>query len=238
MTRTSRQFAIAVLVLDVMIIVATPLIWQIDFAPIVSPVLSPYFNQTQLSIFPLFPFAAFLLTGVVAGHFYLEAKRKGSEDAFRKNLLVAAAVAIALGIDFDLLPIQLYPTHDYWKASPNWFLIRIGIVTLISVAFSYVRRMPPLVERNLIMLGKASLLIYPIHLLIVYGSAANDGLMQRIGQSLAAQQAVLIGLLVLTSMVLLTYAWNFLRTKYFVPARLIQLGVVSTILYSFLTRPW
>ena len=238
MTRTSRQFAIAVLVLDVMIIVATPLIWQIDFAPIVSPVLSPYFNQTQLSIFPLFPFAAFLLTGVVAGHFYLEAKRKGSEDAFRKNLLVAAAVAIALGIDFDLLPIQLYPTHDYWKASPNWFLIRIGIVTLISVAFSYVRRMPPLVERNLIMLGKASLLIYPIHLLIVYGSAANDGLMQRIGQSLAAQQAVLIGLLVLSSMVLLTYAWNFLRTKYFVPARLIQLGLVSTILYSFLTRPW
>ncbi len=238
MTRTPRTFAIAVLVLDAIIIFATPLIWQIDFAPLVSPVLSPYFNQTQLSIFPLFPFAAFLLSGVVAGHFYLEARRNGNEEVFRTNLLVAAAVTIAVGIDFDLLPIRFYPAHDFWKASPDWFLIRIGIVTLISVAFSYVRRMPPLVERNLIMLGQASLLIYPIHLLIVYGSAANDGLMQRIGQSLAAQQAVLIGLLVLASMLLLTYTWNFLRTKYFVPARLIQFGLVTTIIYSFLTRPW
>lgn len=88
------------------------------------------------------------------------------------------------------------------------------------------------------MLGQASLLIYPIHLLIVYGSAANYGLMQRIGQTLAAHQAVLIGLAVLTLMLMLTYLWNYVRDNYFVPARLIQAGLASTLLLSFLTRPW
>ncbi len=238
LTRTPRAFAFAVLILDLIIVFASPLVLQIDFAPIVSPVLSPYLNQTQLSIFPLFPFAGFLFTGVVVGHFYLEAKRNGKEVVFTRNLLIVAAVAIAAGIDFDLLPLRFYPHHDYWKASPNWFLIRIGIVTLLSVGFSYISRLPPLVERNLVVLGKASLLIYPVHLLVVYGSAANDGLMQRIGQTLAAQQAVLAGLIVLTAMLLLTYTWNYLRGKYFIPARLIQIGLASTLLYSFLTRPW
>ena len=235
---SKRVFALTVAGFVASIVLSAPLIWRIDFAPIVTPFFSPYFNQTQLSIFPMFPFAAFLFTGVVAGHFYLEAKHKGSEDAFVKTFLVLALVVVALGIDFDLVPFNLYPEYDYWKTSPNWFLVRVGIVAFICSAFYYVRRLPSVVEKNLIVLGQASLLIYPIHLLIVYGSAANEGLMQKIGQTLAAHQAVLIGLIVLTSMLLLTYVWNYVRKNFRMPARLIQAGLASSLLYTFLTRPW
>lgn len=237
-TPTRRSFALAVALLASAMVLAAPFVWRVDFAPIVSPFFSPYFNQLQPSIFPLFPFAAFLLAGVAAGHFYLEAKEKESEDLFMKNLLVLAVVVIALGIDFDLLPWNVYPKQDYWKTSPNWFLVRVGIVTLITGAFYYVRRLPLVVERNLITLGQASLLIYPVHLLIVYGSAANYGLMQRVGQTLAAHQAVLIGLSVLVLMLMLTYAWNYVRRNFHMPARLIQAGLASSLLYTFLTRPW
>ena len=64
---TRRVFAFIVASVAGVIVLTSPIVWNIDFAPIVSPVLSPYFNQTQLSIFPLFPFAAFLFAGVVVG---------------------------------------------------------------------------------------------------------------------------------------------------------------------------
>lgn len=236
--RSQRAFALTVAGVAGAIVLASPLVWRIDFSPIVSPFFSPYFNQMQPSIFPLFPFAAFMFSGVVAGHFFLEAKQKRSEDAFAKNLLMLAVVIIAVGIAVDLLPFNVYPAHDYWKTSPNWFLVRIGIVVLVTTAFYYVKQLPATIERNLVTFGQASLLIYPVHLLVVYGSAVNEGLMQKIGQTLAAHQAILVGLIVLTTMLLLTYAWNYLRKNFHMPARLIQAGLASSLLYAFLTRPW
>ena len=237
-TPTRRAFAMTVLALTAFIVLASPIVWRIDFAPILSPALSPYMNQMQVSIFPLFPFAAFLFTGVAAGHFFLEARETNREREFIRRWGVLAIVSLAAGILFDLVPVSLYPPHDYWKTSPNWFLVRIGIVMILALGVHSVRRLPATLEKNLVLLGQASLLIYPVHLIIVYGSAANGGLMQLVGQTLAAHQAVGVGVLVLVSMVGLTYAWNYIRTHHFIPARLIQVGIASTLLYSFFTRPW
>jgi uncharacterized membrane protein len=237
-TPTPRAFALSALAVATAIVLLSPIVWNIDFAPIVSPALSPYFNQTQLSIFPLFPFAAFMLAGVVAGHFFLEAQRAGNERQFFRGVLVLAIVLVALGIDFDLLPLQVYPAHDYWKSSPNFFLVRSGIVLFVTSCFSYVRSLPRAVERYLVMLGQASLLVYAVHMVIVYGSAANNGLMQRVGQTLAAQQAVGVGLTVLASMVVVVVVWNHVRKNYRLAARLVQVGVAGSVLLTFFVRPW
>ncbi len=237
-TPTTRLFAIVVLALAMFFVLASPVVWSIDFAPIVSPVFSPYFNQMQPSIFPLFPFVAFMLSGVMAGHLFLEARRAGREREFFRGALVLAVVLVALGVDSDLLPFTLYPEHDYWKSSPSFFLVRIGIVLFVTSCFYYVKHMPPLAAKHLVMLGQASLLVYGVHMLVVYGSAANEGLMQRVGQTLAAHQAVGVALLVLTGMLGLVYAWNYLRKNYYLSARIVQAGLASSLLLSFLVRPW
>jgi uncharacterized membrane protein len=237
-TPTPRAFAFSALAVGAGIVLLSPIVWSIDFAPIVSPALSPYFNQTQLSIFPLFPFAAFMLAGVVAGHFFLEARRTGAEPQFFRGVLVLAIVIVALGIDFDLLPSQFYPEHDYWKSSPNFFLVRFGIVLFVTSCFYYVRRLPRTVEQNLVTLGQASLLVYAVHMLIVYGSAANSGLMQRVGQTLAAHQAVAVGLTVLVAMLVVVYVWNHVRKNYRVAARVVQMGLAGSVLLTFFVRPW
>lgn len=235
---TRQAFALIVLGVAALVVLASPIVWRVDFAPIVSPVLSPYLNQTQLSIFPVFPFTAYLLSGVFVGHFFLVAKERGTERAFiNRMFLVATGLALG-GFVLEMLPVSLYPPHDFWKTSPNWFLIRIGIVMLVSLTFYFLKNLPQTVERNLILLGQASLVVYPVHLIIAYGSAANPGLMQVIGQTLQGHQAVAVGCAVLCSMVLLTHAWWFLRKHYRVPARLLQAGLASSLLYSFVTRPW
>ena len=238
LTPSPRAFILTMMALVAGITLLSPIVWRVDFAPIVSPVLSPYVNQTQLSMFPLFPYAAYLFSGVVVGYYFLESRRAGQETVFVKRTLALAVCAIVLAFIFDRAPLTLYPKHDFWKTSPNLFAIRIGIVMLLTLAFYFIRRLPDPLERSLIRLGQASLMVYAIHLVIVYGSAANKGLAQLVGQTLEAHYAVFTGLAVLACMIGIVYLWHYLRTHHFVPARLIQAGVAGTLLYTFVSRPW
>lgn len=235
---TPRRFAMSVFILALSIVVSSPVVWNIDFSQIFSPVVSPYFNQKQPSIFPLFPFAGFMLAGVLAGHAFLEARRSGTEDRFFRAMLVIAVVTVALGVDLDLLPFTIFPAHDYWKASPNFFLVRLGIVLVVTSCFYYVKRLPIILEQNLVVLGKASLLVYVAHIVVVYGSAVNNGLMQHVGQSLSAHQAIGTGLIMVAAMVALVHAWNHLRHNYQLSARIVRAGLAGSLLLSFLIRPW
>jgi uncharacterized membrane protein len=238
LTRTPRAFALTTLGIAAAIILATPIVWSINFAPVISPVVSPYLNQKQLSIFPLFPYAAFLFAGTVTGHFYLEARRKNAERLFFLRLVPFSVVAGICGLVFDLLPLSVYPVHDYWKTSPNFFLIRIGIVLLITAGFYAVRRIPPLVARQLVTLGQASLFVYAVHLVAVYGSAANSGLMQIVGQTLAYRDAFIVALIVLLVMIAVVHVWNYLRTHHYFPARFAQIALAGTLLFYFFTKPY
>ena len=234
LVRTQRAFAIATVVMTSGFVLATPLIWGVDL----SPILAPYFNQQQMSIFPLFPYAAFLFTGALAGHVFVAARREGRDQVVLLRMLLAGVGAIACGIVFDLMPVTIFPPHDYWKASPNFFLVRIGAVLLVVAGFAFLKNLPSLVERHLVTLGQASLLVYAVHLVMVYGSPANDGLAQVIGQTLAYHQAFAVGVMVLLLMLALVHGWNYLRTHYYMPSRVVQAGFASSLLYLFFTKPW
>ncbi|MEK9137318.1 MAG: hypothetical protein AAB393_09350, partial [Bacteroidota bacterium] len=166
------------------------------------------------------------------------AQKEGREKRFFNGVLTFALVTAVCGIVFDLLPITLYPPHDYWKASPNFFLLRLSAVLLVTAGFFFVQRLPSVLEHPVQSLGQASLLVYAVHLVIVYGSAANEGLQQVVGKTLPYYAAAAVGCAVLASMVALVYFWNHARTHYTWPSRFVQAGFASTIMYLFFTNPW
>ena len=72
--------------------------------------------------------------------------------------------------------IQIYPVYDFWHTSPNFFLIRVGILLLIlSFAFAWCRwgwgalGSGAGIWNPLLQLGQASLLVYWVHIEFVYG---------------------------------------------------------------------
>src|ERR1019366_1445943 len=129
------------------------------------------FGTPQPWLFPLFPWAAFAFAGLAVGSLLL------SDWARRKE---AAAVAVAggggialaaLGLWLDARPLQLYAVHDFWHTSPNFFMVRTGIVMVILFA-SYVWCRWGAGEWGfspLIQMGKCSLLVYWVHVEFVYG---------------------------------------------------------------------
>jgi hypothetical protein len=238
LTRTPRLFARTVTAVTGVVVLATPFVWSVDFGPILSPAFSPYFNQAQPSIFPIFPFAGFMLAGAVTGHYFLVAQQKAEGRAFFAGVLKLAVIAAACGVVFDLFPLSLYPPHDYWKVSPNFFLLRLSAVLVVTTAFFFLQRLPSALESPVLALGQSSLMVYAVHLVVVYGSAANLGLMQVIGKTLPYYVAASVGIVVLVGMVLLTHLWEYLRTYHAWHSRFVQAGFAGTIAYYFFTNPW
>jgi len=127
-------------------------------------------GQPQSWIFPIFPWTAFAFIGLAAGSFLASAwakKNGGSTIA----LGALGGLLIYLAKWLDARPAQLYPVYDFWHTSPNFFLIRVGLLLVIlAAAYVWCRwgagqwGFSPLIQ-----LGQTSLLVYWVHIEFVYG---------------------------------------------------------------------
>jgi uncharacterized membrane protein len=156
---------------------ATPGLWTIWRPKFLPWTLESYingvhtFDQPQPWLFPLFPWVAFAFAGLTVGFwmFTRAAKKLGGWSfAF---LGVAGIVIGALSVALDRSPLRWLGAYDYWHTSPNFFLMRCGIL-LILVAFGYGWcrwGLPRFVFSPLAQLGRTSLLVYWVHIEFVYG---------------------------------------------------------------------
>ncbi|MGD0907862.1 MAG: heparan-alpha-glucosaminide N-acetyltransferase domain-containing protein [Candidatus Acidiferrales bacterium] len=129
------------------------------------------FAQPQPWMFPIFPWAAFAFAGLAIGSLLLSEWARRNQTA---SLAVAGAAGVALfelGLWLDVRPVQLYTVHDFWHTSPNFFLVRLGLLLVTTFAgYAWCKWGPG--ERGfspLIEMGKCSLLVYWVHIEFVYG---------------------------------------------------------------------
>lgn len=71
----------------------------------------------------------------------------------------------------DSRKLQVYPVFDFWHTSPEFFMIRVGLLLLLTLAaYAWCRwgagqwGFSPVIQ-----LGKTSLLVYWVHIELVYG---------------------------------------------------------------------
>lgn len=236
--RTPGRYVLLSSVFGGVVLFAAPVLWGMDAATHLSPVLAPYVNQTVPSLFPLFPFSVYLVAGNVVGLLHQRARMEGRESEFLFRVLVAGISAVGFGLLAGILPVRLYPEHDFWKASPGMVLLRIGVIAGLTSLFFRVRQLPERLNAQLAVLGRASLTVYVLHLVLVYGSAANPGLYTILGQTLPSYAAIAVAAGVVALMITLVHAWNTLREHHYYPLRLFEAGITSTLLYFFLTKPY
>ncbi len=125
----------------------------------------------QAWLFPIFPWTAFAFAGLATG-FILQSEWARE----RQTLIFLLAGATGMGFVaaarwFDAQPLQLYAVYDYWHTSPNFFLVRVGmLLAILTASYAWCRWGPGQWSFSpLIQLGQASLLVYWVHLEFVYG---------------------------------------------------------------------
>jgi uncharacterized membrane protein len=160
-----------------LVAMATPLLWT-TYRPLWLPwPLESYINgvhvlgMPQYWLFPLFPWSAFAFVGLAVGFFLFTNIAKRYEALIFAALGGTGILACLLSIKLDTSPVQLYSLYDYWHTSPNFFLMRCGILLIILFCvYAWCRwGVAQLGFSPIIQLGKTSLLVYWVHIEFVYG---------------------------------------------------------------------
>lgn len=159
-------------------------------------------------LFPIFPWTAFAFAGLAAGFFLMSdwARARQAQAVF--ILGGAGAICGALGWWFDSLPVHLYSVYDFWHTSPNFLMIRVGVVmVIVPLVYAWCRWGAAQWEFSpIITMGQASLLVYWVHIEFVYG---RFSILTKRGESIAMAS---LGLLIIfVAMTLL--AWARIYTK-------------------------
>ena len=146
------------------------------------------YGVPQSRLFPLYPWSAFAYAGRAAGFLLLSPWAMRNELASVAMAGAAGVFCVTLGLWLDAGPRHLYAVYDFWHTSPNFFLVRLGVLlTIILASYAWCRwgsgqwGFSPLVA-----LGQASLLVYWVHIEFVYGrffdsAQACDGNRRRFG---------------------------------------------------------
>jgi uncharacterized membrane protein len=155
----------------------TPLLWT-SLSPNWLPwPLESYINgvhnlgEPQAWLFPVFPWTGFAFIGLATG-FLLVTDKARTLGTVTFVLVGASGIGlIYLARWLDARPTQLYRSYDFWHTSPNFFLIRVGLLLGILAAIYLWCRwgagqwgFSPLIQ-----LGQTSLLVYWVHIEFVYG---------------------------------------------------------------------
>ena len=146
---------------------ASPVVTQ--FHPAWLPDFLRHYVAPDYNHFSFFPWATFLAFGVSAGSLLRLLKPEQIDRAMQWSALLGVAM-IAAAYYFSGLPYSLYPKAEFWLDSPAQILIKQGVILLVlpfaflwteygaGEGWSWVRQ-----------LGTTSLLVYWVHIELVYG---------------------------------------------------------------------
>ena len=179
LSRSRARFALGMTACGVGIVIPllTPLLWT-TWRPRWLPwPLESYIDgvhnlgEPQSWLFPIFPWAAFAFIGLALGFLLLS---DGARKLGATTFVLAGGGGVALiylARWLDAFPHQFYARYDFWHTSPNFFFIRVGML-LVILALTYVWCRWGLGQWGfspLIQLGQTSLLVYWVHIELVYG---------------------------------------------------------------------
>ena len=171
------------------------------------------FDQPQAWLFPIFPWVGFAFAGMATG-LALVSDWGRRHPAAALVLLGAGGVALFAGARWlEAQPTQLYAVHDFWHTSPNFFLIRVGLLLVILLGcYAWCRwGLGTKAFSPVIQLGNTSLLVYWVHIEFVYGrfSILHKHAQSIAGASLGLATIILamLGLSLLRTHVLPRMSW-------------------------------
>jgi uncharacterized membrane protein len=175
--------------------------------------IADYFYNGSGSNFPLFPWAGYVIAGGVLGSYL--AKHPASFKSIKFSFWLAGfgAAFVILALLGNELEILIFGGSNFWTTSPNLIFYRLGIVLILNSLVSMIALKVESIPRIFILVGRNTLLIYIVHLTILYGSAWNPGLISILDKSLNVWNTLGMVLLMLTAMAFMVVVIHWFKIQ-------------------------
>jgi uncharacterized membrane protein len=199
----------------VLIALAAPVIANLDWSgapPLLQDYLAP---SPRAGRFPLFPCAAYLAFGLAAGTIARRAAADRVDRLMQWGFLIGFG-AIFTGQYFANVPYSIYPKSNFWTDSPALIVIRTGIALLLMAgAYLWTEHGAGKGWSWIQTLGKNSLMVYWVHVMIVYGAVIRP-----IKRQLSIPQSTLAVLILTAMMIAMSALWLWWKDRRLAPRRI------------------
>ena len=159
----------AVLLATAAIAAVSPLAANFNWAvapPLVREYLAPGIGRGH---FPFFPCASYLGFGMTAGAAVRLADPARMDRLMQWSALIGGGFILA-GQYVSNLPYSVYPKSNFWTDNPTLIFIRVGIsLVMLAGCYTWTAYCASPGWSWMECLGRNSLLVYWVHLMLVYG---------------------------------------------------------------------
>lgn len=215
--KSERRMYSSLMGITVVMLWATPLLWGFDFWSVMPWPVAAYLNGVHYSLFPLFPWSVFLFAGALFGYAYLRARDRaaagsapGALTGMMRMVPVWAIALIAASVLLEPVLSGFYPVYDYWRYSPGFVLIRIGLVLLLAAGmFWYEHRRDVAPGSIVTLLGRHSLMVYALHLMLIYGTFGSYSFHRWAGRTFGYGEALVTTGVLLVAMISLALGMTY-----------------------------
>ncbi|MDA0986982.1 MAG: heparan-alpha-glucosaminide N-acetyltransferase domain-containing protein [Bacteroidetes bacterium] len=211
--KNQKIFVYLLSALIILFVGFTNFMWSTDFNNILPLGIANYFNQTQGSLFPLFPWSSFLLTGTLTSYFWLKWRSDKYEQKYFLILLLIGCIFAIIGITYQYF-LKENSDQLYLRVSPFFFITRIGVV-FVLLSFMWFWEQKFGTKKSAVAIsGKESLLIYVCHLLVIYGMFIDEkSLAFIIKKTLLPNEVTIFSLILILAMVSIGLIWNKIKIE-------------------------
>lgn len=160
-----QHFRHAVLIVGITVSLLTPLVHSVEWYAHLPALLAAYLSYEGGSLFPIFPFAAYMLIGAWIGASIATLPTQRTDWLRRFSLEVGIPLVIVGGFMGWIIP-----SSDIYRYTPAGVAIREGVaimfIGMVSIALPLFRS----IQSLLILLGKQALSVYVLHLVFLFGT--------------------------------------------------------------------
>ncbi len=232
--KSDKYYNIFLILSFFFVILISPLFWQIDFTKFLPLFLADYFNPTNGSYFPLFPWMGFLLAGAIVCTLYLQEREKGNEEIFIYSIAI-----IGLGLAFagHFFLSEIFRLNSFSvKPHPAFFFQRLGYVLFLLGLCWYYAEKRQTKTSFVLDVGRESLLVYWLHLQVLYRHVFNgQNLASIYGGTFNVLQSILFTIALAITMIIVAKIWGAIKRRYRdFSSRLTLTVVVVCILIFFI----
>lgn len=212
--KTRLSDTIVFLFISMFFFISSPFITKINWIDYLPQPVAGYFYTGTGSLFPLFPWAGYVVFGGILGSYLARNPLIFKSNKFSFNLLIYGVAFIIISKAITLISNKVF-NYYYVDSSYNLDTIffRLGFVLVLNSIVSFISQKIESIPKIIITVGRNTLIIYVVHLIILYGSAWNPGLSVIFASKLDVAPTIFIAISMITLMVLMVYVFNKLKFR-------------------------
>ena len=223
-------------IVAVLVSLMTPIMWAQDFRALMPLCFALFLNPHGASLFPLFPWLCFVLVGCCLSYLFLRSVVAQTDALFMKRTFMAGAAMILSGLMLSSFPYTLPGHVNFYTTSPLYVIIRTGCVLILGSVLYWLEKFRGWAPRILLLAGQESLLIYAVHLMMIYSFLRG-----KIMRPIMGGEMGYLGCFALSSVLILltlgfAWLWHELKAGFPKSTKLVLTLAVPITIVAFLLR--